>query len=137
MKLTFVDAGVLIAAATGRDVLASAAMAILDDPQREFASSVFVRLEVLPKAIHQRRSEEVAFYKEFFSNVTHWPASVSELTDVAEREACRWGLGAIDALHIAAALSVGAAELVTTESPTKPLCRVESLRVVSLRQLQV
>jgi hypothetical protein len=46
MNLTFIDAGVLIAAARGSTVQASRAMGILDDPEREFAASAFPRLEV-------------------------------------------------------------------------------------------
>ncbi|WP_169266136.1 MULTISPECIES: hypothetical protein [Brasilonema] len=36
------------------------------------------------------------------------------------------GLAAMDALHIAAALSVSASEFVTTEKPIKPMFRVIS-----------
>jgi predicted nucleic acid-binding protein len=56
MTRTFVDAGVLIAAATGRQpALYRRAIAILDDPVRDFVASDFLRLEVLPKAIYTRR----------------------------------------------------------------------------------
>ncbi len=48
MKRTFVDSGVLIAAARGNEDVARQAMAVLDDPEREFASSPLVKLEVLP-----------------------------------------------------------------------------------------
>ena len=61
MKRTFVDTGVLIAAARGSPSVAAAAMKILADPEREFASSVFVQLETLPKAVYFRRSEELRF----------------------------------------------------------------------------
>ncbi|HXH39143.1 MAG TPA: hypothetical protein VNN08_10990 [Thermoanaerobaculia bacterium] len=46
MKLTFVDAGVLIAAARGGNIQAGRAMEISDDPEREFAASPFLLLEV-------------------------------------------------------------------------------------------
>ena len=61
MKVTFMDAGALIAAARGQRPEAAASLAILDEPDRVFASSVFVRLEVLPKPIHHRRTAEAAF----------------------------------------------------------------------------
>jgi hypothetical protein len=48
VKLTFVDAGVLIAAARGGNIQAARTMEILDDPEREFAASPFLRLDVLP-----------------------------------------------------------------------------------------
>jgi hypothetical protein len=50
-----VDAGVLIAAARGGNVQAARAMEILDDPEREFAASVFLQLEVLPQAVLNKR----------------------------------------------------------------------------------
>lgn len=60
------DSGVLIAAARGTDEAARRAMAVLDDPERSFASSAFVRLEVLPKALRHRREAEARFYETFF-----------------------------------------------------------------------
>jgi hypothetical protein len=51
VKLTFVDAGVLIAAARGGSEQAARAMEVLDDPEREFGASPFLRLEVLPQAV--------------------------------------------------------------------------------------
>jgi predicted nucleic acid-binding protein len=49
---TFIDAGVLIAAARGKDAPSMSALEILDDQSREFVSSPFIELEVLPKAIY-------------------------------------------------------------------------------------
>ena len=40
MKLTFVDAGVLIAAARGGNLQAARAMEILDDPERELPQAL-------------------------------------------------------------------------------------------------
>jgi hypothetical protein len=65
-KRTFLDSGVLIAAARGIDDTALQALQILDDPDREFVSSIFVKLEVLPKAIYNGFREEAAFYQSFF-----------------------------------------------------------------------
>jgi hypothetical protein len=73
--ITFVDAGVLIAAARGTAEVSAPAMAIFDDPDRSFASSEFIRLEVLPKALFNRKSDETEFYESFFGAVTHWPSS--------------------------------------------------------------
>ncbi len=69
MRLTFVDAAVLIAAARGGNEQAARAMEILDDPEREFAASPFLRLEVLPQAIFNKREAEVASYEAFFQSV--------------------------------------------------------------------
>lgn len=135
MKRTFIDAGVLISAARGTDAVATKALQILDDPDREFASSVFVRLEVLPKSIYFKRENEIQFYETFFDAVVYWTNNMEVLTSEAYREACATGLSAMDALHVAAAKLVGADELVTTESVDKPLHRAISatFTVVSIR----
>jgi predicted nucleic acid-binding protein len=49
MTRTYLDSGVLIAAARGNDEAATLAFALLADTSRVFVSSVFVRLEILPK----------------------------------------------------------------------------------------
>jgi hypothetical protein len=72
MTRTYVDAGVLIAAARGQADLAARAMEVLDDPQREFVGSVFLQLELLPKPIYYGNTLEAEFYEEFFAGVTHW-----------------------------------------------------------------
>jgi predicted nucleic acid-binding protein len=112
MSRTYIDAGVLIAAARGRAPMALRALEVLDDPTREFASSIFVKLEVLPKAIYYKNEPEAEFYEEFFSGVIHWANSYETLIEEAFKEASAVGLAALDALHVVSALSVGAEELV-------------------------
>ena len=107
-------------------------MEILDDPDRAFATSAFVRLEVLPKALFHRRQVESAFYKAFFAGAASWAMPSSALLDQALRQAARIGLSAMDALHVAAAISVEADELVTTEGPGKAIHRVTQLRITTL-----
>ncbi|WP_227789376.1 MULTISPECIES: hypothetical protein [unclassified Nodularia (in: cyanobacteria)] len=46
--------------------------------------------------------------------------------------AVQYGLAAMDALHVAAALSVSAEEFVTTEKKTKPMFRISSIQVISI-----
>ncbi len=48
------------------------AFRILDDPDREFVSSNFVRLELLPKAVYNRNQSEIQFLETFFKAVTEW-----------------------------------------------------------------
>jgi predicted nucleic acid-binding protein len=133
MTLTFVDSGVLIAAASGTVSVSAQAMAILDDPGRTFASSDFVRLEVLPKALFNKRTDEAEFYRAYFEAVSHWPEDASLVVKNAYNIAVRFGLAALDALHVAAALSVGAEELVTTEKSSKPLHRTTGIVVRSIQ----
>lgn len=53
-RRTFLDSGFLITAARGSGEMALQALEILDDPNRAFVSSIFVKLEVLPKAVYNR-----------------------------------------------------------------------------------
>jgi hypothetical protein len=132
MKRTYVDTGVLIAAARGKAPIAIKALDILDDPDREFASSIFVKLEVLPKAVYYKSQAEIEFYQIFFDRVIHWADALESIVEDAYQEACTFGLAAVDALHVAAAKSVGATELVTSERPGKPIHRTSSITVVSI-----
>ena len=132
MIRTYIDAGVLIAAARGTNPIAMKALNILDDPNREFASSIFLKLEILPKAIFHKKRHEVEFYEIFLNSVTYWANSIEIITQEAYQEGCASGLSALDALHVAAAISTGADELVTTEKPDKPICRVKAIKVVSI-----
>ncbi len=133
MIRTFVDSGVLIEAFRGSSAIATSALAILNDANREFVTSEFVRLEVLPKPTFQRRLIEVAFYNAFFATAAQSAPITRALVRLAMRHAEAFGLSAVDALHIAAAETTGAAELITAERPTSPLSRVTSIRVVSIR----
>lgn len=129
--LTFVDAGVLVAAARGTGIKALAAFSVLDDPAREFASSVFVRLEVLPKAVYNKRQAEENFYESFFAAVTR-RADPTDTLNGSLNVASTYGLSALDGLHVTAALGVRADELVTTEGATKPIHRAQGVKIVSV-----
>ncbi len=132
--LTFVDSGILITAARSENAeLKQRALDVLSDSHREFASSKFVRLEVLPKAIWIGNSFELNLYETFFNSVSHWPADYDAVITLAEREAAIAGLGSLDALHIAAAILLGVDELVTVEKPVKAIHRTRSIKVVSIR----
>lgn len=132
MTRTFVDAGVLIAAARGEDVIAEAALSLLADSTRVFVSSPFVRLEVLPKAIFNQKTVEAEFYETFFNAVAIWATDTDSLIQQTYMIACNYGLAAMDALHVAAAIALDAEDLLTTEKPTKPMYRVPNLRVISV-----
>ncbi|MBP0030399.1 type II toxin-antitoxin system VapC family toxin [Roseofilum sp. Guam] len=132
MIRTFVDAGVLIYAARAENEMAELALQILEDDQREFASSIFLKLEVLPKAIYHQQISEIKFYETFFDAVTYWANDINTIIEQAYRESSQFGLGAMDALHIAAAVSVGATEFITNEKPQKSIHRTQSINVISL-----
>ena len=119
-QLTFVDSSVLVNAIVGRDAARKMrALAVLGDPNREFVATKFLELEVMPVPIKYKRKREAAFYERFFKGVMSWvdpPSIIQPAYDLA----CQHGLGAIDALHLAAAISAGA-EFVSAEKPTKPI----------------
>ena len=133
MTRTFVDSGVLIAAARGVGTIQQVAEAILFDPKRTFASSLFVQMEVLPKPLYFKRLGEVSYYQRFFARVAVWATCDEALVQEAYEEAQATGLAALDALHVAAARRMGAEELVTSEGLTKPLHRARSLKVVTIQ----
>jgi hypothetical protein len=133
MTRTFTDSGVLIAAARGTDAVSGKARAVLTDANRQFISSDLVRLEVLPKPTYFKRAAEVAFYQAFFAIVQDWVALTPALIQRALQRGSDFGLGAVDTLHVAAAELAQADELVTSERLTSPICRVTSVRVVSLQ----
>jgi predicted nucleic acid-binding protein len=133
VKRTYVDSGVLIAAATGRGRLAVAASRVLADTAiREFVCSDYVRLEVIPKATHENRLPEIAYYEEFFASVSLWLVFDAEHLHMAFLEACRSGLSAMDAIHVVAAASGKCDEMVTMEKPTKPIHRTKLISVLSI-----
>ena len=122
-RLVFIDAGVLIAATRGSDEAAQRAMQVLDGSDASFASSIFVKLDVLPKPLFHRKWDEVACYEAFFKAISAWANPGSQLAQDAYDEAARAGLSGMDALHVAAAAAIGADELVTTEKRTNPIHR--------------
>lgn len=73
-SLYFVDASVLIAAArkSAPDTRARKlrALAILNDPKREFVGSDFLKLETLPIARFFVKRRELKFYSDFFDSIT-------------------------------------------------------------------
>jgi predicted nucleic acid-binding protein len=130
---TFLDAGVLIAGARGEDADRERALEILADPERWFVASSFLYLEVAPKAAFHKRRVETAFYERFFRDAK-WVRDLDSIDAFARAEAEKHGLGAMDALHLAAAHVGGAGEMVTTEKRSKPIHRSSLVKVVYLYQ---
>ena len=112
---TFVDANVLLAAFQGKDDLSEKAMRILDDPDREFIVSDYLRLEVLPKPTFHRRGDEVRFMQEFFESAVVQVSSSSLITAQAINLACKYDLRPLDALHVGTAVDSKADETITLD----------------------
>ena len=134
MIRTFLDAGVLIAAFRSRNAASTPALTLLDDPERIFVTTDYVRLEVLPKPLYFRRQTEAEFYEAFFAAAEFVEVSQSLVLEAFE-EARQAGLAAMDALHVAAAKRAGVEEFITVERPTKPVFRIAGLMVRMLESL--
>jgi len=119
MTLTYPDSNILILAANAESPGSNLALELLSDPSRTFVASPALQLEVLPKARFHGRHMELVHFQTFFARVVAWAVMSDVLFETALRIASEDGINAIDALHIAAALQVGAEEFVTAESPRK------------------
>jgi predicted nucleic acid-binding protein len=127
---TFLDSGVLLTAWRGRD--AEAALAVMEDPQRQFCTSQLVKLELLPKPAFFKQEAEIEFYQTHFRMTIGEEPLSRELGEKARELASQHGLAAMDALHLAAAIRQGADEFITAEKPGKPMFRVRGIIVKSI-----
>ena len=133
MILTFLDASVLIAAHRAARRERELALALVNDRNRSFVSSPFLSLETVPKATYFNKMSELSFYRTYFDEkVAISIEHVREIADLARQEAESCGLGALDALHVAAAYLAEAEELVTLEKPGRAIYRAGRVRVVHL-----
>jgi predicted nucleic acid-binding protein len=132
MLHSFIDSGILITAARGDSPRSQLALDILADSRRIFSSSIFIKLEVLPKSVYHQQSLESEFYETYFQDVTYWSNDLEILTQSAYQLACTYGLSGLDALNVAAAILLKADEFITTEKPTKPMYRVPDIQFVTV-----
>lgn len=131
--LTYLDTGVLVSAFKGLEVTSKPAIRILSDMGREFIASDFLKHELLPGPAYRSYADELAFYELYFNRAIQYINYSKELGDIALKLACKYDLGAMDSLHVAAAQEYGAKEFITTEKPSKPMHRVVStVRFVSI-----
>lgn len=130
---TFVDADVLITAFQGKDEIWQKAIEVLDDPEREFVVSDYLKLEVIPKPTFHGFHEEVQFMQTFIDNASIQVGATPSITAQAITLACRYDLTPLDALHAGTAIESNADMLITLERPTSPLCQIKEVKIVSLR----
>jgi len=129
---TYIDVGVLIAAIRGEQTIANVALSFLYDPLREYVTSDYVRVELLPKCTFHRNVEERQFYEEFFKSTAINVPSTDELLALAIEEGGKTGISGIDAIHVACAIVAGAEELITAERHEKPMHRANGVKVISI-----
>ncbi len=133
---TYLDSNVLILAHNNMGAVGSVARTIIGEANREFVSSVFVRLETLPLTHYFNRQREEAFYTRFFNTVIEWGDTLVTAAFTLAFNFCeRSGMAAIDAMHLALATLLRADEFITAERPTKPMFRITSpsMRIISIR----
>jgi predicted nucleic acid-binding protein len=132
-KRTYVDTCLLMAAFKGEGELGYRAMSVLDDPERTLVVSDAVQLEALPKARYHKQQQEVDFYEAVFNQADNirWDCdALKQAQVVAESH----GVAAMDAIHVAHALAAGVDEFISAEKPTKPMFRVRSIALHSIRE---
>jgi predicted nucleic acid-binding protein len=132
--VTYLDSGVLLAAWRSAE-LRPAALRVLEDTSRKFATSQLTKLELLPKPAFEKRPVERAFYQAHFEEAVATQPLDEQLGSDAQRLAEKYGLAAVDALHLSAALQLGAEEFYTSGKPGRPMFRVKELRVISLHSI--
>jgi predicted nucleic acid-binding protein len=104
----------------------------MEDPRREFYTSQLVKLELLSKPAFFKQEAELEFYQTHFRAVKGEEPLSRELGEKAGELARQYGLAAVDALHLAAAIGQGAEEFITAEKPGKPMFRVRGITVTSI-----
>lgn len=130
-RRVYLDTGVLISAFRGEQPLANRALKILDDPDVCFVVSEYLELKVLLKPVFHGNVNEEQFMREVI-NASESIESTSDIRSNAYELACNYGLAAMDALYVSAAIAGEVDEIVTSEKDTKPICRVREVTVSSL-----
>ena len=133
MIRTYLDSNIVIAAYNISNPFHAAAFDLLRKSDRRFVGSRMLHLELLPYAAYHGRKDEAAFYDEFLREALVEVMILDEqMLSLALTVGARTNARAADALHLAAAISLGADEFVTTERRTKPMYRETRVRVVHL-----
>ena len=129
---TYIDSGVLISVVRGDAKIAATALSFLYDPLREYVSSDYVKVEVLPKSIFHNHDDERRFYEDFFRSTKIYVPNSNDLLSFAIEQGAKTGISGIDAIHVACAIIAQATELITSEKVTKPIHRANGIKVISI-----
>jgi hypothetical protein len=108
------------------------ALAVLDDTNREFIAVDFVALETIPVPTFNKRYDQVHLFQSFFDNAPLRAEVSAGVTALAIQLASVHGIGPTDALIVSSAIIGGADEMITMEKPTKPMFRVNEVKITSL-----
>ncbi len=130
--LDYLDSSVLISGSTENPLYAEKLLELLSETNRKFVASEWLRLEVLPKPIHNKQQFSILFLEMYLANCVSDISFTAKLTKKAFDLACIYGLSGFDALHITSAIEANADEFITVEKRTKPMYRVQEIKVVHL-----
>ncbi len=131
---TYIDADVVINALRVADITrCKIAYNVIGDPNRVLLVSDYLCLETLPKPIYHQQYAQVDFIHKIIGR-SELIRSSAAVVDKAMELASAYGLGGMDALHVASAVIGEADEMVSFEKPTKPFYRIplSKLRLISL-----
>lgn len=131
--LTFLDAGVILSAARTSSSYRLKALTIIADPRRKFVTSDFVKLETTLKCDYHGYQQQLEFYEDIFENVDIFLTDAEPIISGAYQVGKKYGLNAMDALHVSAAVIAQADEFVTTERPNSPFQNVRGIKILSLQ----
>jgi hypothetical protein len=114
-------------------MISDTALAYLHDPLRDYVTSDYLKVELLPKCTFHKNNEEKQFYEDFFKScITHVPSS-DALLALAIDEGGRTGISGMDAIHVACAVVGSAEELITGERPESLINKANGIKVISIR----
>ena len=130
--LTYVDACLLIAAFQNRSERDRRAVEVLGDRRRIFVTSDALWLEVMPKALFNKRPDEADFYADFFGRAQQRLSWNTATLQRAHTLASTYGLAAMDAIHIAFALEAGADQFISAENSGKRMFAVQEMPVLTI-----
>jgi predicted nucleic acid-binding protein len=134
---TYPDANLIINAFVSDVAMRQQVLDIIDDPERVFIVSDYLRLELIPKMRYQKQTQQLEYTLEIFRSAVTFIPSSGIIVAHAEELGEKYGLNAMDALHVACAIAGNADELVTFEKPTKPFFRIppDILQITSLYKM--
>lgn len=127
---TYLDANLLIYVSMNAFAPISVkVLSLIADTNREFVASDVLILETLPKPKFHKQIASVDFLENYFSICVRHIKMNQKVTIAAFDEACKYGIGGIDALHLASAKEAGAAEFITNEKKTKAIYKTKLVKV--------
>lgn len=131
-KKTYLDTNILISAAVGTRKISQQALEIIQDEDREFVGSDFLKLETLPKAIYMKNDNEAEFYRTFFELCETWVTFETKHVNLAFEHASKIGASAIDTFHLIFAVQERVEEFITNEKEGRGMFRSDLVPISRL-----